>query len=357
MKLEVNARFLTQRLTGAQRYALEVGARLPSRLGAPLTLLTPDREQMLSLPGELKPCGRLGGHPWEQLELPRARSRERLLFSPCNVGPLAVSRQVLTIHDVFSIQRPQWVSRAFHRWYSFLLPRLARRVAHIITVSDYAKGTIVESLKVAPDKVTVTPLGVDRRFRPAAAADIEGVRERLGLPERFILTLGSLEPRKNLASVLDAWARFPGDSRPPFVIAGGLGNSAVFGAYQPQALPSEGVMLLGYVPDELLPALYSAATLFVYPSFEEGFGLPPLEALACGATVVTSNTSAMREICAPYATLIDPYDAASLAEGMQAALELAEAPELRRRRAHEVAQRFTWERTTEQLAEVLLRYA
>ena len=357
MRINVNARFLTQKITGAQRYALEVGARLPAYLGEPLTLYTPRRPQQLSLAGELKPVGSLKGHLWEQLELSRAVEKDRLLFSPVNVGPLAVKHQVVTLHDVFSIKRPEWVTPAFHHWYSFLLPRLARRVEHIVTVSNYSKGMIIKALNIPADKVSVIPLGVDKRFRPASPTEIEQVREHFALPEHFILTLGSLESRKNLAGVMAAWSNVPAHIKLPLVIAGNLGVKAVYGNFDTQTLQSEGVQQLGYIPDELVPALYSAASLFVYPSFEEGFGIPPIEALACGTSVITSNTSAMKEFCQDYATLIDPYNTGSITEAMMHLLEIPESPELRHSRAQTVSKRFSWKKNAEQLATILQRYA
>jgi glycosyltransferase involved in cell wall biosynthesis len=263
---------------------------------------------------------------------------------------------VLTVHDLFAVLRPQWVSPAFHRWYSWLLPRLARRAAHIVTVSEYSKAAICQTFGVSAEHVTVTPLGVSPQFRPPTAAEAAQVRASFDLPERFVLALGSLEPRKNLAGAVAAWQRLPAASRPPLVVAGGLGKAAVFGRYDASALEAGGARFLGYVPDELLPALYGAATLFIYPSFEEGFGLPPVEALACGAPVLTSNTSALREFCAPYATLVDPADPDAIAVALREALERSESAAEKAARAHAVSTRFTWEATAKGLAEAVLRY-
>ncbi len=350
MDLVINARFLTHRVTGVERYAREVTRRVASSYEEGRVVgvapRSADGEDTLGYP--VVKAGVGSGHPWEQLELPLLRPSARaLLWSPCNVGPLAVARQVLTLHDVFSLSRPEWVSRPFHLWYRTLLPPLTRRVRAVITVSRWSRDQIMEHLNVPEEKLVVIPEGVDPRFSPPDREAMERTRRALDLPDEYVLALGSLEPRKNLERVVLAWSRLPEESRPPLLIAGGSGLSQVFGSYDAGRLVGRhGVRLLGYVPDEHLPALYAGATLFVYASLEEGFGLPPLEALACGADVVTSNTSAMAEHCAPYATLVEPTSVEDIARGIESALSSAASAEERSRRAADVRDTFDWDRTT-----------
>jgi len=357
----VNGRFLTQRITGAQRYGHEVVRRLVSTCGAGrLQVLTPRHQGAIpeELAASTSQFGRLRGHPWEQLELGRRANTEGgVLWSPVNVGPINARCQVVTIHDLFSIEFPRWVGRRFHLWYSFVLPRLAASARHIITVSEYSKSRIVEILKVPESKVSVVYPGVDAHFAIAEHARLTDVRDKYNLPEGFILTLGSLEPRKNLHRVVDAWLLLDNDGRPPLVIAGGLGTQKVFGTYDVDELRRhKEVRLLSYVPDEDLAALYSAAGLFVYASLLEGFGLPPLEAMACGANVVLSDTSAMRETNGGMAFMVDPDDVESIADGITRALRKGATRAGKGRQSMVVKRNFDWASTARQVGAILKLY-
>lgn len=344
MNISVNARFLTQRTTGVQRYAREITIRLPLVEGVrSVTPLAP-RMTKHDFPMEPTMGGRLSGHLWEQTELPRMLpDTSDLLWSPCNVGPVAVRSHVVTIHDLFSITRPQWVSRAFRTWYSILLPVLARRASRVITVSEWSKSEIISHLGISDGKVHVIPEGVDARFSPPSSEELMRIKKKLDLPDEYILTLGSLEPRKNLERVVRGWANSSVGRGLPLLIAGGLGSKRVFGQQdEASVLDAPGVRRLGYVSDEDLPMVIGGATLLVYAALEEGFGLPPIEALACGTEVLTSNTSAMAEYCSEYCKLVDPTSVDSISMGIDSAL--AGLPDSRTRlvRADEVRRRFDW---------------
>lgn len=356
--INVNGRFLTQKTTGTQRYAHEVSRRL-IRMRKDIEVLVPPGVRQI--PDEFvvvtRCAGRLQGHLWEQFELGRLANKNRgVLWSPANVGPVGAKRHVVTIHDLFSIRFPEWVGRRFHLWYSLLMPRLTSAASHIVTVSQYSKGVIVETLKVPEEKVSVVYPGVDADFAIADANEMFRVRQKYGLPEEFVLTLGSVEPRKNLERVVEAWLRLEED-KPPLIIAGGLGASKVFGRYDAKGLQRhKNIRLIGYVPEEDLPGLYTSATVFVYASLLEGFGLPPLEAVACGATVVTSRTSAMRETSEEEAFMVEPTDVESIANGMAQACRTRRTSAEREERAERVKKRFDWAYTTERIAEILKRY-
>lgn len=363
--LTVNARFMTQRLTGVQRYALEMCQALESHLT--LRLFHPRRPIQTPVDAPAQPLGRFGGHLWEQTELGPQLAAERvwaasshqsepLLWSPCNVGPVSIRRQLVTIHDLVSIRHPEWVSRPFHLYYQALLPLLAKRVRHVVTISEHSKMTIIDTLGVPDSNVTVIPNGISQQFTRASDETIADVKSRYDLPETFILSLGSLEPRKNLLGLLDAWLTLPKAERVPLVIAGGVGEKGVFGNFDKETLEHAGVRWLGYVPDNDLPALLSAAAVFAYVSLEEGFGLPPLEALACATPVVTSDHSALRENCAGEAVLVTPTDKDSIAVGLQDALSQSESLPLRLARAERLKTRFNWQRSAAQLAELVCSY-
>jgi glycosyltransferase involved in cell wall biosynthesis len=298
----VNLRTLGYGITGVQRYLLSLLPHMPVQLNS----LKPSR----ALQG-------IKGHVWEQFYLP-TQLRRRLLWSPGNTGPIAVSRQVLTVHDAAALDHPEWFERKFALWYGALLPRLVRKVRAIITVSHFSKERIVELTGVDAERVHVISNGVDPRFRPIDTQNIQQVRGKFELHSPYILFVGSLEPRKNLKLLLEAWqlGSFAGAT---LAVVGASGH--LFQNLQLDSLP-EGVRLLGRVEDELLPALYSGAAGFVYPSVYEGFGLPPLEAMACGCPIAVSDIPAHREVCGTTAIYFDPFDPEDLSSKLESLLRL-----------------------------------
>ncbi len=283
----VNLRTLGYRITGVQRYLLSLLPHMPSELDS----VKPSQ----ALQG-------IKGHLWEQFYLP-TQLRQRLLWSPGNTGPIGVSRQVLTVHDVSSLDHPEWFERKFALWYAAMMPRLIRKVRAIITVSQFSKERILRLTGAEPERVHVVYNGVDQRFRPADPEIVKQVRANFTLTSPYILFVGSLEPRKNLKMLLEAW-QLGGFKRATLVVVGGSGH--LFAKLGIDSMP-EGVRFLGPVQDEVLPALYSGAAGFVYPSIYEGFGLPPLEAMACGCPVALSDIPAHREVCGRTAMYFDPF--------------------------------------------------
>lgn len=358
--ISVNGRFLTQKIQGAQRYAHEVTRRLLCMRGADeVRILMPRHPSPVprEFAGAARQVGRLRGHLWEQAELGSLAGENGLLWSPIGVGPIRAKRQVVTIHDVIHFQFPRWFGRKFRLWYSFVQSRLATSSRHIITVSEYSKATIIETLGVPEEKVSVVYHGVDDRFDIPAEADLERVRRKYDLPETFIMTLSALEPRKNLDRTVDAWLRLDRKERPPLIIAGGLGSSRVYASYDADSLRRhEDIRLTGYIPDEDLPALYGAASVFVYASLVEGFGLPPLEAMACGSTVVVSDTSAMKETHGGLAFTVDPESTESISDAIAKALDDTRGPERRREQSQEIKHRFDWAKTAQKTESILGRY-
>jgi glycosyltransferase involved in cell wall biosynthesis len=340
--IALNARFYAHRPTGMQRYALELARRFAQHLD-------PVRPS--------KPLRGPSGHLWEQFYLPSA-VRGRLLWSPNNTGPLAIAKQVCTIHDLIPLDHPEWFNRRFAQWYAWLLPPLGKRVRRIVAISEFTKRRAVKLLSVPPEKIVVIPNGVDARFSRRPTGEIAAMRCELGISSpSYLLYVGSLEPRKNLRRLLEAWAR--AQTRVPeeviLVVAGPAGSSRVFGSVEIQ--PSPRVVFTGYVADESLPALYSGALAVVYPSLYEGFGLPPLEAMACGAPVITSNNTSLPEVVGDGALLVDPHDVNSIAEGIIAVLGNSALREELTRRGLARASRFTWERSARQTLSVLLEEA
>lgn len=330
----VNARFRRQRPTGVQVYAKEVVSRL-----GPL--------EEAHLPEVVPPAL---GHAWEQLVLP-GRLAGRVLFSPANTGPLAVRRQVVTIHDLATLDHPEWFSRRFAAWYGWLLPRLARRVARVLTVSEFSRGRLLERFQLPLERVVVARPGIGPSFKPATEADIIDMRRTLGLERPFLLCLGSQDPRKNLAGALAAW-RHVMELQPDHELVLAGGGHGIFREALGGDLPAR-VRAVGYVDERHVVPLYSGAELFVYLAHYEGFGLPPLEAMACGTPVVCSSATALPESAGSAARLVDPLDAVGAADAI---LTLLQDPALRRDmavrgRAHAAA--FTWDACAATVRDVL----
>jgi glycosyltransferase involved in cell wall biosynthesis len=283
----VNLRTLGYGITGVQRYLLSLLPHMPAELDS----VKP-----------AQPLQGMKGHLWEQFYLPTQLQR-RLLWSPGNTGPIGVSRQVLTVHDAATLDHPEWFERKFALWYSALLPILVRKVRAIITVSHFSRERIVCLTPVQPERVHVISNGVEPRFRPADPKAVKQVRTKFDLSDPYILFVGSLEPRKNLKMLLEAW-QVGGFDGATLAVVGASGH--VFQKLPFDSMPA-GVRMLGRVEDEVLPALYSGAAGFVYPSIYEGFGLPPLEAMACGCPVAVSDIPAHREVCGDTAMYFDPF--------------------------------------------------
>ncbi len=335
MRIQVNGRYLAQRVTGVQRYAREVVARLAEKveLIAPRGWTTGIR-----------------GHLWEQTVLPW-KLRRGILWSPCATGPLAVASQVVTIHDCAFYDCPEGFSAAFALWYRYLVPRLARRARRILTVSAFSRDRICELFGIAPEKVVVAPNGVSDHWRPATEEDIARARARLILDQPYVLCVGSLEPRKNLRRLVEAWKRIgvEKDGR-TLVLVGASGK--VFRDSGIGSLPGN-VRVAGFVPDDELRALFSGADAFVFPSLYEGFGLPVIEAMACGAPVVCSKAGALPEVVDDAAVLVDPLDIDSIATGLTTVLTSRSLQASLRQRGIARAKQFSWDQTAERVWDVL----
>ena len=324
----VNARFRHQRMTGVQRYAHAVLSRLPSSV------------QSLA-PGSPSFGTGLRGHVWEQTRLP-SQVLGRVLWSPCNTGPLGVRRHVLTVHDAAFLDCPDCFSLRFRKWYQWLIPRLIKSARHLLTVSRFSAERLIEHFNLSEDDVSVIPNGVDERFQPASTADQQRVKAQYQLPREFVLTLGSLDPRKNLRGICRAWQSRAALQGVPLVVVGGASN--VFAPHIDTTVPTS-TRFLDYLPDADLPALYSAATVFLYPSLYEGFGLPPLEAMACGTPTVVSATTALPEVVADAAVTVDPSCHESIAAGVCQALEDSKRRSLLSKAGIARARKFRWETT------------
>jgi glycosyltransferase involved in cell wall biosynthesis len=337
-RIIVNMRSQGAGLTGVQRYA----ERLCGKLGDEIATIQPSR-----------PLQGIIGHLWEQAVLP-IRAGRSLLWSPTNTGPLKVRRQVLTVHDTASIDHPEWFDARFAAWYRWLTPRLSRRVARVITISEFSRQRLASIADIDPVRITVIPPGVDERFYPRPREEILAVREKLGITSaNFVLSLGSLEPRKNLRRLMEAWsqcvARLGDDVS--LVVAGAKGKKNVFRRLNLEHLPPQ-VQMVGFVNDNDLPALYSGAMALAYPSMYEGFGLPVLEAMACGTVPLVGNSTSLPEVTGDAGILVDSSDVEAIAHAIISIVEDGALRADLRSRAIERSQLFTWERAAKLTSQV-----
>jgi len=286
---------------------------------------------------------------WEQLVQPWAvyRAGVQLLHAPAFVSPLvAVVPAVITVHDLSFLRFPERF-RPSNRLYLSAMTRLScRRARRVIAVSQATADEIVRLLGVPAGRVDVVPNGVHHtRFRPLPPSQVEAFRREKHLPERFVLYLGTLEPRKNLVALIEAFARLRAvRPRPVLVMAGGKGwyYQEIFKRVEELDLV-DAVHFTGYVPDDEVPLWYNAATAFVYPSLYEGFGLPLLEAMACGTPVIGSAASCIPEVVGDAGSLVAPDDVAGLADSLERLLSDADLRTELSRRGQAKASGYTWE--------------
>jgi glycosyltransferase involved in cell wall biosynthesis len=287
---------------------------------------------------------------WQRLRLPlhveRLAGRLDIVHAPDFVLPPTRARTLLTVHDLTFLVRPECAEEGLRRYLSGAVPRALRRADMVLADSQATVDDLARLLHVGGPRVRLIYPGVDPRFRPLPAAEVEPVRARLGLPASFLLFVGTLEPRKNLPRLVEAFAQL-GDPGLHLLIAGRRGwlYEDVFAAVERRGV-GERVRFLDFVDDLDLPALYNLARAFVYPSLYEGFGLPALEALACGTPVVTAAVSSLPEVAGDAAVLVDPESAGSIAKGI--ALALAE-PERLREAGPAQARRFSWQTAAREL--------
>lgn len=292
---------------------------------------------------------------WEQILLPLQlrRLRADLLHAPAYVAPLASPcPTVVTVHDLSFLRSPEFFRRR-NRLYLGALTRLAcQRAAAVITISDYTAQEVRSLLGVPESRIFKIYPGVASRFRPLLQADVAHFRRERGLPDRFVLFLGTLEPRKNLIRLIQAFARLP-DKDVHLVIAGAKGwfYEAIFAEVERLDM-SERVHFPGFVPEEEQVLWYNAAHLFAYVSNCEGFGMPVLEALACGTPTVTAATTSMPEVGGGAAAMVPPDDVAAMADVLHDVLTDTQARAAMRETGLQHAARFSWAEAARQTAQV-----
>jgi len=286
--------------------------------------------------------------------------REKLdvYHSPANIVPLRYSGKFcVTIHDLAIYQRPDLFPSRQGFSIKYIVPRSIKSAQKIIAVSESTKNDVEKYFNIAPEKIKVIHEGVDYvKFNPdiASAETLSGVRQKYGIDRDYVLFVGTLEPRKNLIRLLEAYYKLLGN-RPEYnkkyqlVLAGGKGwlYDEIFEEVENRGLKNS-VVFTDYLPAEDLPALYSNAKVFIYPSIYEGFGLPVLEAMSCGVPVITSNVSSMPEIAGNAAVLVDPLDIDGIASSLEKLLDNEEMRKEYGLAGRRRAENFSWEKCAQE---------
>jgi len=259
--------------------------------------------------------------------------------------PFRQIRTVLTVHDLIYVLFPEYHLPMNYHFLRLMMPRFAHRADAIIAISECTRRDLVRLWQIPEQKIHVIYEGIDPRFRPVTdGVAMERLRQRLGLPERFALYVGTIEPRKNLPRLFEAWTRL---KKPiPLVIAGKKGwlYQETFACVEALGLEDH-VRFTGFVADEDLPALYSAAEIFIFPSLYEGFGLPVLEAMACGTPVITTTGGSLPEVADDAALVVDPTDVDALTEALSRLLRDESLRHDYSERGLARSRAFSWEHT------------
>jgi glycosyltransferase involved in cell wall biosynthesis len=364
MRIGLDGLPLTKAKTGVGHYTFELArelARLEPRtsfeLIYPSTYPHLSLPETVSLPSNLKldqvPVGPLGRQWWSN-GLPRHIRREGIdLFHGTNYDVPLWRRcpTILTIHDLSLLLHPEThtrrsVARARRR-----LPLMVRTADAIITPTESVRGELAKYFKVDPEKIFAVPEAARECFRPMELADTESVRQRLGVGDEFLLAVGTIEPRKNLATLVTAFEeviRARPKSALQLVIAGGAGwlSGPLIESFKVSAARDR-IVLTDYLDDDSLRALYASCRAFVYPSIYEGFGLPPLEAMACGAPVIASRIPALTETTGEAARLFDQSSAKDLANEIFALMDDEPARQELSNAGLKRASEFSWERAAQ----------
>jgi alpha-1,3-rhamnosyl/mannosyltransferase len=278
-----------------------------------------------------------------------------IFHSPNFHLPKYTRKSVVTVHDLSYLLFPEYHPGARVAWMTKLVPKAVQDSSHIICVSESTKSALTEHYQVDPNKVTVTYLGVDDTFHVREAESVFQIMDAYSLSfGQYLLCVSTLEPRKNIEGLIDAFLRLSKETRlrHPLVLVGGFGWHCEQLELRISALVNEGVIHLGFVPNDELPFLYSGARCFIYPSFYEGFGLPVVEAQASGIPVIASNTSSLPEVVSEAAILIDPYDGDELFNAISRALEDQSWRESCSLAGLQKAREFRWDKCVQETIQV-----
>jgi len=343
-KIYINARFLTQKLTGVQRFAYEISKNLSVILKDRIVLIVPKSSKILSCYKRdfiIKRVGVNKGHIWEQIDLFifLKNKKNPLLLNLTNSGPILYSNQVSTVHDISFYFNKDWYPLMYRILYKFITPRLIEKSFKIITVSEFSKKTISEYFKINKNKIIVVNNAVSLNIHE---------KNIVSLSEKYLLFVGASSKRKNLKNVLKAFSEISLKGLKIKIV--GLGSSY---NQNNKLFNNKNIEILNNINDEMLINLYSNAQMLIFPSFYEGFGIPPLEAMNFNCPVIASDIPVFREIYKDAALYVDP---SSINEIKNAILELFNNENLRLKQVKLgliQSQKYSWKKSADKLIKSL----
>lgn len=314
----VNGRFLSQNITGVQRFALSQLVILSK--SHDVYVLVPRNADVSLIPRGIKYeiIGRFTGHLWEQFDLAwylLKKSCSSILYTFSGLPPLLYKNNIFTIHDVSFRFNPNWFKLSYRLWYDLAYKIAIPRAKKVLTVSEYSKFEIQRYYTISEKRIHIVYNGIPERK--------DGIKDRSNKFNcfKYILLVSSIEPRKNISRFIDAFLELKNNDYKLLVVGGGDGN--VF-KQESKKISHSKVMFLGYVDDERLAELYTNADAFAYPSLYEGFGIPPLEAMSFGCPCIVSNVSSIPEVCGDAAIYFNPLDVESIKHAILTILECSE---------------------------------
>ena len=343
-EIYINGRFLTQPMTGVERYAYNM-CKAMAEQQLSFTIVCPkatiqDCYDVSSL--KIVHYGRGNSHIWEQCILPFffVGKKNYVVMSFTGLGSILVRNKIMTIHDLSFLENPKWFSKAYYWWYKVMTPLAVRTSRHILTVSEFSKREILRFYPFLKEQdITVVYNATDETlFR--TLPEIEEPQEH------FALAVSSLDPRKNFARLIEAFQDIP-DCK--LYIVGS--SHRVFG--ESQENKGDNIRYLGRVTDEELVRLYNQAVCFIFPSLYEGFGLPPIEAMSCGCPVLVSDIPVLHEVCGDAATYFDPYNPYAIRKAIQQFLTTYRESSEQPTGPGPVSRRFSWAASAKGLISLL----
>ncbi|MFY1045490.1 glycosyltransferase family 4 protein [Chryseobacterium sp. GP-SGM7] len=353
MKVIVNARFLTQAITGVQRFAIELSKRLKNSHDIHVEFVSPKGIIHSNLADELnaKVIGSFQGHLWEQVDLPvyLKKNNSPLLLNLCSTAPIFYNPQIVTHHDITYIRYPESFSKKFVQFYKLIVPLMLKNSKKIITVSDFSKNEISNYYNITKDKFIVIYNGVDTN-------QFINIEQKNVSNRKYILAVSSRNFHKNFQGLIDAFKNIQHTQKDVDLFIVGYSSLKSFNNIQldVEDLEKQGrIRFLGRVDDHELISLYQNASLFIFPSLYEGFGIPPLEAQACGCPVISSNQASMPEILSDSVLYFNPSSAENLEEKI---IYFYNNPELKSqlvKKGLRNVKRFDWNNSVEILREVI----